>query len=112
MTQLVNYLRQLCAAKQIGRVAVDITRRSYPTVWNRVRARVFRMSESEARGYIRARALEIIETEIEALMKYAPRLDAWFRMSVRDRAIEEITGLILADVSSTRRLAPSYRRAG
>ena len=110
MTQLVNYVRQLCASKQIGRVAVDITRRSYPTVWNRVRARVFKMSPAEARGYIRARAFEVIENEIDALMKYAPRLDSWFRLSVRDRAIEEITGLILADLSSSQRLAPSYRR--
>ncbi len=75
---------------------------------DRVRVKAEAMSEAEARGYIRARAADLIETQTKA-RSAQHRLDPPIRRRVAMLAAERVVAGVLEDISR-RELQPVAQR--
>jgi hypothetical protein len=94
------------SARQTAEVAQQVARRSCAAVWDKVHTRVLAMSVSEARGYIRAHAADVVE--LEAANSGA----AWERrgevaMLARERVVETLA----SEVERMHRTRFGLRRA-
>ncbi|MCR9117643.1 MAG: hypothetical protein NXI22_11925 [bacterium] len=68
----MNLLRSLLDWGHTARIATladEVARRSRPHVWNAVRQRINQLTHNEARGYVRARAGEIIRQTAEQALE-------------------------------------------
>jgi hypothetical protein len=84
--------------RRVTQLAGEIARRSRQDVWHRVHHRIGPMSLAEARGYIRARAAEIVHDQTQAAMEQPSGVPARYRERLLDEATELVIQFVLADL--------------
>ena len=84
--------------RQVTRLAGEVARRSRETVWGRVHHRIGPMSLAEARGYIRARAGEIVVSEAKAALQRNSNVPVVYRERLINEATELVIQFVLADL--------------
>lgn len=108
---LVNPLRRPLVVRQIAVWGVEIARRCHPLVAVRLGQKMYRLSLSEARGYIRARSATVLDEEI-AVLQLQTGCEPAMAVAVRRRAMHELIRLTIGDLlKATRRSVPALRRA-
>ena len=95
LTTLLFRHRNQQLASELAR---QIARDSQPVVWDRVRGRIFEMNVAEARGYVRARAWEVLRTRTETAMAMNQRQDAALAQRILFEASERLVQRIIADL--------------
>ena len=85
--------------------------RSRQRVWDRVAHRMHRLTGSEARGYIRVRALAIVEEETDRLIAEEGGNAAKHRENILRGAVDVVIRLVLEQAELSRRGAVTQRRA-
>ena len=88
--------------RQVSALASDLAQRSAATVWQRVGHRVSTMTSAEARGYIRARAAEVIHAEVERLLQFEPGLRGWAHEALVAQATEGVIEQTLNEMQRSR----------
>jgi len=63
---LFDLFLPLRGPKQVASLASELTQRSCAAVWDAAQHRVLSMSVSEARGYLRAKATEVVAAKVDA----------------------------------------------
>jgi hypothetical protein len=84
--------------RQVTRLAGEVARRSRETVWGRVHHRIGPMSLAEARGYIRARAGEVVYSESRAALERNAGIPIQYRERLVNEATELVIQFVLADL--------------
>ena len=80
--------------RKLEKTAVRVAERSLKAVWQRVESRLEHLSANEARGYIRARSLVLVNNEISAVVD-ARRISDARRERILDRALEQVVRDVL-----------------
>ena len=110
--RLLELLFPVNVRRQLAQLATEIARRSEPMVAAVLVDRVAEMPISEARGYIRARARRMIESEIEELSTGAPAIRNVPRGPLVEETLERIiVWVIAASVKSAPRASAPRRAA-
>ena len=81
----------------VGQLADKVACRCRPNLWQRVCRVTGTMSIPEIRGYVRARALPLVESEAAAALvgrRFWPRL----RQPVVDAAVDRLIAMMIGDV--------------
>jgi hypothetical protein len=107
---LFAWFRQAPSAQQLIAWAVDVARSCHAGVAQRLSPMMYDMTLPEARGYIRARGAEVVESEVVALarrMGLQPPVVA----VVKQRATEEVIRMAMADLLKATRQTQPLRRA-
>jgi len=89
---------------------MEVARRSQDAVAARLGPSMRRMTLSECRGYIHARAATVLEVELDLLEKQTG-CGANLAAAVRHRAMGEIVRLAIGDLLKTTRQAPVRKAA-
>ena len=111
----MRLLRMLFRAATTDHRLADLARevavRSHGRVWSLVQTRAVSMRLSEARGYVRARALGIISTEVDQML----RREAAVELALRDQLVEDglrrVVTLVMRDLLHVPPRYQSLRRA-
>lgn len=82
----------------LGKTAAKVAQDSHRAVWNRVSHRVLAMRLNEARGYVRARAADCIQSEVDRVVKRNPQWGDKARQEIIMRATDHVVGLVIRDV--------------
>jgi hypothetical protein len=99
-------------ARVVAGQAEEVARRSQSVVLDRVRRRATAMRVSEARGYVRSRALDIVHRELAALHNGRIKLDPALQTAIISQATEAVVTAVLAELRSVPKAAkPSGKRA-
>src|SRR5262245_40978611 len=93
---LVDFVQRPLVVRQVAIWALEIARRCHPDVSIRLGQNIYRMSLSEARGYVRARCAAVLDDEIAQLVKQT-RCHPEMAAAVSRRAVVEITRLAIGD---------------
>jgi len=107
---LLNWLFPSAAPQQLNALAMEVARRSSDAVAARLSPVMRRMSLSQCRGYIQARAATVLDVEMDLLQEQTgcgPNLAA----AVRQRALSEIVRLAIGDLLKATRQAPLRKAA-
>jgi hypothetical protein len=107
---LLNWLFHSAAPQQLNAWAMEVARRSSDAVAVRLSPAMRRMSLSQCRGYIQARAATVLDVEMDLLQEQTgcgPNLAA----AVRQRALSEIVRLAIGDLLKATRQAPLRKAA-
>lgn len=89
-------------ARQLDQLALVIAQRCQPTVWRRVAAPSLAMTPSELRGYIRARAVGVVQDHVRLSIsenRSQARLD---RAALVEQALEQVVRLAIRQWLSAR----------
>jgi hypothetical protein len=97
-------------ARRVEQAAAEVAQRSYGAVMDRVRRRATAMRVSEARGYVRSRALDIVHRELAALHKGRIPLQPATQTAIISRATETIVAQALAELRSVPKAAKAGER--
>jgi len=112
---ILSFFTQRRNARLATQAAAEVAERSYTAVLGRVRRRAATMRLSEARGYVRSRALEIVHRELAAVHKGHIKLDPAVQTDIISRATEAVVVRVLAELRSVPKAAPQatpkHRRA-
>ncbi len=84
--------------KQVALLVGEISPPCQADVWERVRERVFDMDLTEARGYVRARAVKVVRRQVAARLPRHPQLDAHAVQQLKALVTERVAQRILADL--------------
>jgi len=106
----LSWLFPSVSQQQIHTWAMEVARRSSEGVAVRLSPVMRRMSLSECRGYIQARAATVLDMEMDLLEEQTscgPSLAA----AVRQRAVSEIVRLAIGDLLKATRQAPLRKAA-
>ena len=106
---LMNHL-PFKATRQVTTLACEIASRSAPLVWERVVHRVLQMGASEAKGYIRSRAAEVVQREVDRTLRTEPQLRGWARPNLVAQATDGVVERTLNEILRIQR-SRSMRRA-
>ncbi len=99
-------------ARKVALISSEVAQRSVGPVLGRVRRRAATMRNSEARGYIRARSLEIVHRELAAVQKGREKLDPATQTEIVRQATEAVIVRVTAELrSETKPAATEQRRA-
>jgi hypothetical protein len=96
--------------RQVAQQAAEVARRSHGAVADRVRRRASTMRISEARGYVRARALDIVHRELAALHNGKIRLDPAIQTQIISQATEAVVTGVLAELRGVPQAAQGSKR--
>ena len=107
---LLNWLLPSVLPQQLHAWAMEVARRSQDSVAARLSPAMRRMTLSECRGYIHARAAAVLEVELDLLEKQTG-CGANLAAAVRQRAMSEIVRLAIGDLLKTTRQAPVRKAA-
>jgi hypothetical protein len=100
------------ARRQMAQLGTEIARRCQPAAVEVVGERIGPMSIAEARGYIRARARRVVETEIDELLLTFPAIRTVPRGPLVEETLERIVVWVIAEsVKNSPRLAAMRRAA-
>ncbi len=91
--------------RMVAQMSGELAQRSTAPVLDRVRRRAATMRVAEARGYVRARALDIVHRELAALHNGAIRLDPTIQAQIIGRATEAVVQHVLAELRSVPKAA-------
>lgn len=109
MMRLLNGLIDSGRKARQRALASQIAQQSHELVWQRVQRRAVSMSQSEARGYIRAWSTDAIRDGIEQVLPTeGSNLDHTVVMTL---ATEEVIRSVLKRVLNARPVWPALRRA-
>ena len=93
---LLHRLADWVARPQRQQLVNQLTSLSLEKVWRRVAHRVPAMRPAVARGYIRARAIHIVERHAETLSWQHPRLQRTGGAEIRNAALEQVVDRLSA----------------
>ncbi len=96
---------------EMGKMAANVARESHLAVWSRVSHRVLTMRLNEARGYVRARAAQCIQAEVDQRALRNLHLSDQARQELIARATDHVVGLVIRDVLLMPAEASIQRRA-
>ena len=105
-----SFLTRRRNARYAGKAAEGVAVRSYPAVLDRVRRRASSMRIAEARGYVRARALDIVHREFAAIHNGRITLDTAVQSDIISRATEAVVVRVLAELRGVPKTAPATKR--
>lgn len=91
--------------------ASEIAGRCSAAVWDRIQPRVLEMSLPEARGYVRAKATEVIHAKADVVLRDLPDMAGPRRSDVLASATEAVVEKVIAEVRRLQLSSRSYRRA-
>ena len=93
-------------------ISSEVAQRSVGPVLGRVRRRTATMRVSEARGYVRARSLEIVHRELATWQKGREKLDPTLLTQIVSKATEAVVVRVLAELRGEQQTGrPAARRA-
>ncbi|MBI3839512.1 MAG: hypothetical protein HY288_16455 [Planctomycetia bacterium] len=100
-------------ARFVAQAAQELVQRSYATVLDRVRRRATTMRISEARGYVRSRALDIVHRELAAAFADCGKLDPAVQTAIVSQATDALVVRVTAELRSVPKAAarPGKRHA-
>jgi hypothetical protein len=102
MLGLSDVLQQWLGSDRITTLAERVAGRSRMGVWQRVVHRLPTLGPTEARGYLRARAMTIVRKETSRLIEQeGSALDSW-RIEIEETAIHLLIGMIAAQIAHPR----------
>jgi hypothetical protein len=107
---LLNWLLPPFPPQQLHAWAMEVARRSQDAIAARLSPAMRRMTLSECRGYIHARAAAVLEDELDLLEKQTG-CGANLAAAVRQRAMSEIVRLAIGDLLKTTRQSPLQKAA-
>lgn len=97
---LLSFFSGKLSGKQLAQLAGQVVQRSQVPVRKRVERRAAMMRISEAVGYIRVRAAEIIEAEIEQVLQtYSPKQAVLVRAELTTLATEAVVSTVIRDLT-------------
>ena len=108
---ILSFLARRRAARYAARAANEVAERSYAAVLGRVRRRATTMRIAEARGYVRARALEIVHRELAAVHQGKIKLEPAVQTDIISQATEAVVVRVLAELRSVPKAAKPGRHA-
>ncbi len=107
-----NFFSRWRNARKAGAIGSEVAQRSVGPVLGRVRRRTATMRVAEARGYVRARALEIVHRELAARQKGREKLDPALQTQIVSQATESVVVRVMAELRSVPKATrPAPRRA-
>ncbi len=107
-----NFISRRRSARKAALISSEVAQRAVGPVLGRVRRRAASMRVSEARGYVRARALELVHRELAAVQKGREKLDPALQTEIVSRATEAVMSRVLAELRSAASTPrPEGRRA-
>lgn len=108
---LPGLLLRLFATHKPELLGEKVASRSRSAVWERVSHRMHALQGAEARGYIRARSLAVIEQETELLIAEEGPKAARHREQILRDASEGVIRLVLEQAQTSQRSKLPMRRA-
>jgi hypothetical protein len=108
---ILSFLARRRAARFAARAAHEVAERSHAAVLGRVRRRATTMRIAEARGYVRARALEIVHRELAAVHQGKIKLEPAVQTEIISQATEAVVVRVLAELRSVPKAAKPGRHA-
>jgi hypothetical protein len=105
-----NFLSRRRNARKAARMAAEVADRSVAPVLGRVKRRAATMRVSEARGYVRARSLEIVHRELAVLQKGQAKLDPALQTEIVGQASEAVVTRVMAELRSVPKAASGEQR--
>lgn len=107
-----NFIVRRRNARKAAHIASEVAQRSAAPVLGRVRRRAATMRVAEARGYVRARALEIVHRELASLQKGQQKLDPALQTEIVSQASEAVVLRVMAELRGSGKTGrPEQRRA-
>jgi len=105
----LTWLLDFSKRRRIAEAAAAIAQASQNLVWQRVSARSATMRASEARGYIRARAAQVIWSQVDLYLAHQRALGADSRGELIDLATTETLHMVVRQWVQTRPgVAPAH----
>ncbi|MDX1948818.1 MAG: hypothetical protein SFU86_25750 [Pirellulaceae bacterium] len=104
-------LTQWFVTDHVAEMAERVAGRSRTAVWQRVMQRVGTLGPIEARGYIRARAIGVVQAETDRLIEQEGDKVGRIREAVVQAALSQLLGLVLGQLEQRRLAAPRRRAA-
>ena len=108
--KLRNWFRRRRPSEEIAVRATEIARRCHREVTLRLSQAMHRMSLPQARGYIRARAVSLIDDEMAVLAKQAKCQPALL-FAVREQATEHVVRMAIGDMLQFSRQTSQLKKA-
>ena len=108
--KLRNWFRRRRPTEEIAARATEIARRCHREVTLRLSQAMHRMSLPQARGYIRARAVSLIDDEMAVLAKQAKCQPALL-FAVREQATEHVVRMAIGDMLQFSRQTSQLKKA-
>ena len=109
MIGIFSYFSRVRAERELARLIREVSDISQDEVWDRVRHRIFDMGFVEARGYVRARATDVVRRKSEVVLLARQDVDAATRARLcryaRERVIQLVVGNLAAGSPVARRVA-------
>lgn len=109
MSLLQNFL-SFQHHKQVNALAVELAKRSWPRIWERVQGRAASMTLAEARGYVRAHSAPIVQEMVTAALRNQPALESQ-RAAIVERTTDEVLEQATAEIHRVLRNHPAARPA-
>jgi hypothetical protein len=107
-----NFISRRRNARKAALIASEVAQRSTGPVLGRVRRRAATMRISEARGYVRARALEIVHRELATVQKGQGKLDPALQTEIVSQATEAVVVRVMTELrGGVKPARPEQRRA-
>lgn len=107
---MFSFLTRRRNDRLVAKAAADVAGRSYRPVMDRVRRRAATMRVSEARGYVRSRALDIVHRELAAMYKGRIPLDPDTQTAIIGQATDNVVASVLAELRSVPKAAKGSDR--
>ena len=107
---LATWFRPAPSTQQLIAWAVDVARGCHANVAERLAPAMYEMTLPEVRGYIRARAAEVVEREVVRLEERIGT-QASIVAIVKHRATEEVIRMAMGDLLKATRQTPVVRKA-
>ncbi|MEX0978677.1 MAG: hypothetical protein WDZ48_07490 [Pirellulales bacterium] len=106
-----NVISRWRNTRRAALIGSEVAQRSVGPVLGRVRRRAATMRIAEARGYVRARALEIVHRELAALQKGREKLDPALQTEIVSQATDTVVVRVMAELRSVPKAAEQRRAA-
>jgi hypothetical protein len=107
-----SFFSQRRHARLVAQTADDVASRSHAAVLDRVRRRAGTMRVSEARGYVRSRALDFVHRELAAVHNGRITLDPATQTDIISQATEAVMVRVMAELRNVPQgVRPQKRQA-
>jgi hypothetical protein len=108
--KLRNWFRRRRPTEEIAARATEIARRCHREVTLRLSQATHRMSLPQARGYIRARAVAVLDDEM-AMLAAKAKCQPALLLAVREKATEHVVRMAIGDMLQLSRQSAPLRKA-
>jgi hypothetical protein len=95
---ILSFLQRRKTARLAATLSGEVAQRSVGPVLARVKRRASSMRSSEARGYVRARSLEIVHRELAAMQKGHQKLSPELQTEIVSLATEAVIVRVMAEL--------------